>query len=195
MKQTHSTEPDKQHLLAALREKLAPNPDGVLEMIAAQSGLTTREVVSCLPEGCCVAADGEHFSAIMDELSEWGEILLIAHTPDAIIECAAPLPKGSFGRGFFNLGPGSPIRGHIRAENCADICLIRRPFMGMETCSIQFFNTHGGAMFKVFVSRDEDERLKTEQVDRFEALRRKYGGSSVPVASAQPGQPAQLARA
>ena len=183
MKQTHSTEPEKQHLLATLREKLASNPDGVLEMIAAQSGLTTREVVSCLPEECCLAVDGEHFSAIMEDLSEWGEILLIAHTPDAIIECAGPLPKGSFGRGFYNLGPGSPIRGHIRAENCAEICLIRRPFMGMETCSVQFFNTHGGAMFKIFVSRDEDEQLNAGQVERFESLRRKYGGSTASIAS------------
>lgn len=174
MKATDAIDHDKQTRIETLRAKFAKDADGILEMIAMQSGLATREVVECLPESCMVTADGEHFARIMDELSEWGEILLIVHTPDAIIECAAPLPKGSFGRGFFNLGHGSPIRGHIRAERCADICLVRRPFMGMETCSVQFFNAHGDAMFKIFVSRDANDKLNETQVARFEALREQF---------------------
>ncbi|HWL53267.1 MAG TPA: heme anaerobic degradation radical SAM methyltransferase ChuW/HutW [Chthoniobacteraceae bacterium] len=172
MKPPTATQPtDKATQLALVREKLALDPDGILEAIALQNGLTTREVVSCLPPQCVTAAEGKAFSEVMEEISQWGEILLIVHTPDAIIECAGPLPKGSFGHGFFNLGEGSPIRGHIRAANCSEICLVRRPFMGMETCSIQFFNERGNAIFKIFVSRDENEKLKPGQVERFEALR------------------------
>lgn len=167
-------------VLEELRARFARNADGVLEMVAAQSGLTTLQVAECLPDSCYGIADGEHFVEIMNELSEWGDILLIVHTPDAIIECAGPLPKGDFGRGFFNLGAGSPIRGHIRAERCSKICLIRRPFMGMETCSIQFFNGHGEAMFKIFVSRDEADALNPGQVARFETLRTRF--QRIPVA-------------
>jgi len=165
---------EKQAVLETLRTRFAESADGVLEMIAAQSGLTTREVLGCLPEECCLPIDGEHFAEIMEEISRWGEILLIVHTADAIIECAGPLPEGTFGRGFFNLGHGSPIRGHIRADACAEICLVRRPFMGMETCSVQFYNGHGESMFKVFVSRDEDDVLKADQVALFEALRNRF---------------------
>ncbi len=160
---------EKQTILETLRSRFSESPDGVLEMIAAQSGLTTREVLGCLSGECCIAFDGEHFAEIMEELSQWGEILLIVHTADVIIECAGPLPPGTFGRGFFNLGSGSPIRGHIRADACADICLVRRPFMGMETCSVQFYNGHGEAMFKIFVSRDD-----ADQVCRFETLQRRF---------------------
>ncbi len=178
----HSTLPDTQAQLTVVREKLALNPDGILEVIALQNRLTTREVVSCLPEKCVLAVDGKAFSAIMDEVSQWGEILLIVHTQDAIIECAGPLPKGEFAHGFFNLGDGSPIRGHIRAGNCTEICLVRRPFMSMETCSIQFFNQRGDTMFKIFVSRDESEKLNSQQVEHFEALRERFakGASSLP---------------
>lgn len=171
MQTADSTDKEKQLLLETLRAKFAKSPDGILEMIAAQSGLTTREVTECLPDSCRTFVSGENFEKIMTDLSKWGEILLIVHTMDGVFECAGVMPKGEFGRGFYNLERGSPIRGHIRAENCADIALVRRPFMGKETCSLQFFNTHGDAMFKVFVSRDEDGSLKENQVKCFEGLR------------------------
>ncbi len=158
----------------ALRARFAKNADGVLEQIAAQNGLSTREVVACLPEACCVTLEGARFAEIMEEISGWGEILLIVHTPDAVIECLGALPRGSFGRGFFNFEHGTPIRGHIRADHCTEICLVRRPFMGLETCSAQFFNQRGEAIFKIFVFRGEDGKLKAEQVDRFEALRERF---------------------
>ena len=160
----------KEKSLDRLRRQFAESADGVLEMLAMEHGLTTREVTECLPEHCHISKSGEAFASVMQELSTWGEILLIVHTPDAIIECAGAVPEGSFGRGFFNLGEGSPIRGHIKAERCAAITLVRRPFMGMETCSVQFFNHRGGAIFKVFIGREEDDTLKPEQVRRFEAL-------------------------
>lgn len=174
MKPTESYDQEKQTALETLRDKFAKSADGILEMIALQSGLTTREVVGCLPESFWQSVDGGRFEEIMLDISEWGEILFIVHTGDGVFECGGPLPRGSFGRGFYNLERGSPIRGHIRAENCGDICLVRRPFMGKETCSVQFFNTHGDAMFKVFVTRNEDDSLKGDQVARFEALRERF---------------------
>jgi putative heme iron utilization protein len=43
--------------------------------------------------------------------------------------------------------------------------------MGRPSCSLQFFNGNGEAMFKVFVRRDERRNLIAEQVERFDALR------------------------
>ena len=181
MKTSVTSEPEKQTQLAALRTRFAKSADGVLETIALESGLTTREVVGCLPESCCQVVEGGRFTEVMSDISEWGEILLLVHTADAVIECAGPLPKGKFGRGFFNLGSGSPIRGHIRADHCADICLVRRSFMGMDTCSVQFFNARGETMFKIFVSRDDDDELNAEQVSRFEGLRERFSGAMAAV--------------
>lgn len=166
---------EKEAILKTLREQLAKNPDGILEKIAMENRVTTRDVVACLPTEHVVTADGSKFEEIMAELSTWGNILLIVHTPDVVMECAAPLPAGKFGHGFFNLGHDSPIRGHIRAENCKDICFVHRPFMNMDTYSVQFFNMRGGAMFKIFVRRDEEsDLLDAGQIEKFEKLQARY---------------------
>ena len=70
----------------------------------------------------------------------------------------------------------SPIGGHIRAENCAAIAFVSRPFMGRPSRSIQFFNTAGEAMFKIFVRRDEKRELIADQVAKFDALRERCRG-------------------
>ncbi len=87
-----------------------------------------------------------------------------------MLECHGPLPPGSFARGYFNLHGESPIGGHIRAENCRSIAFVSRPFMGRASCSVQFFNEAGEAMFKIFVRRDAARELIAEQVAMFEAL-------------------------
>jgi putative heme iron utilization protein len=43
--------------------------------------------------------------------------------------------------------------------------------MGRPSCSLQFFNRRGEAMFKIFVRRDADRNLLPDQVKRFEMLR------------------------
>ena len=102
---------------------------------------------------------GSKFEEILRALTEWGEVLFIVHTPDIVLECAGTMPPGSFGRGYFNLHGDSPIGGHIKAENCAHIAFVSRPFMGRPSRSLQFFNGAGEAMFKIFVRRDKERNL------------------------------------
>lgn len=154
-----------------LAEKLAANPDGVLERIAAECGVSTLDVIKALPENCRTVVPGGLFTEIMADLETWGEVLVIVHTPDIVLECAGRIPPGSVGRGYFNLHGDSPIGGHIRHENCAEIAFVSRPFNGRPSCSIQFFNGEGGAMFKVFVRRDAERNLLPAQIARFEQLR------------------------
>ncbi len=54
---------------------------------------------------------------------------------------------------------------------------LRRPFMGTDTLSVQFFNADGEAMFKIFVGRDENRRLKADQVERFARLETRFAAS------------------
>ncbi len=162
--------------LEPLRERLAKNPDGIVERIAREYGVSTLAVVEALPAAHRTVIKGELFAEVMKELESWGEILFIVHTPDIVLECAGTIPPGSFGRGYYNIHGDSPIGGHIRAEACARIVLLARPFMGRHSCSIQFFNGDGEAMFKVFVRRDEKRELKADQVAKFEAMRTLYAG-------------------
>jgi putative heme utilization carrier protein HutX len=155
-----------------LAERLRQSADGILEQIARDYGISTLEVVQALPAEHRTIVPGSRFEDIMRALTEWGEVLFIVRTPDIVLECAGKVPPGSFGRGYFNLHGDTPISGHIKADNCAHIAFVTRPFMGRPSCSLQFFNGTGEAMFKVFVRRDGDRNLVAEQVQRFEVLRR-----------------------
>jgi putative heme utilization carrier protein HutX len=155
-----------------LVERLAANADGILEQIAVEYGVSTLDVVRALPEGHRTLIDGARFAEVMAAITSWGSILFIVHTRHIVLECEGPLPPGSFGRGYYNIHGDSPLGGHIRAEGCKAIAFVSRPFMGRESCSVQFFSEDGEAMFKIFVRRDEARNLIAEQVERFDALRR-----------------------
>lgn len=158
-----------------LAAQLAANPDGVLEVLARQHGVSTLDATRMLPAANCTFAPAEKFADVMGELTTWGTVLFIVHTPNIVLECAGAIPPGEFGRGYFNLHGDSPIGGHIKADRCTAIAFVRRPFMGRESCSIQFFDGDGEAMFKIFVRRLPDRSMDPEQVEKFEALRAKLG--------------------
>ncbi|MBH0237804.1 heme utilization cystosolic carrier protein HutX [Methylobrevis albus] len=159
---------------AAASAALAAQPDGVVEAIARKAGVPSRTVLDLLPAGAAVRAPAEDFAAIWEDLAGWGEILFIVHTEDIVLECAGTLPVGSFGHGYYNIHGDSPIGGHIKADRCAAIYFVDRQFHGKRSLSVQFLNGDGEAMFKVFVRRDAARALLPDQVDRFEALRRRW---------------------
>lgn len=155
-----------------LRRALEAEPGGVLEEIARREGASYREVLEALPDGQSVAVAGERFEEVWTGLAAWpGEVTFIVHTQDGVFETRGAIPPGSHGRGYFNIHGDSPIGGHIRADRCAAVHLVDRPFFGRRSCSVQFLNRDGGAMFKVFVGRGPDRELDAEQVARFEAMR------------------------
>ncbi|MFA7307148.1 MAG: heme utilization cystosolic carrier protein HutX [Hyphomicrobium sp.] len=162
-------------VLNRVREELAEKPDGVLEAVASAHGLSLQRVVECLPAGMGKRIAGAHFIDVMQDIAGWGDITFIVHTKDAIVEYEGPLPGGTVGHGFYNLKGGNGLSGHLRAGNCHAIVFLRRPFMGVETMSVQFFNADGEAMFKIFVGRDKERKLKADQVERFTALAAKFG--------------------
>ena len=156
--------------LSALRAALEQNPNGVLEDIAARTGVSTRAVLDCLPSTCCAAVPGTHFETAMTDVAGWGEVTFLVHTRDVILECKGMVPLGRFARGFYNL-EGGALGGHVRAEHCAAIYFVRRPFMKLDSAALWFVNLDGEPMFKIFVGRNPDRSLKTDQIVRFGALR------------------------
>lgn len=157
-----------------VRKELAENPGGILEATATQHGLSLQDTIECLPATMWKRISGMHFVDVMQDISAWGSVTVISHTKDAILEVEGPLPTGKLGHGFYNLSGGSALSGRLRADNCKSILFLRRPFMGKETLSIQFFNADGEAMFKIFVGRDAERRLKADQVERFAKLEARF---------------------
>lgn len=153
------------------RAALAEKPDGVVEAIAIKAEVTPAEILEILPPGAAVSATADNFAAIWTALQSWGEVLMIVQTPDIVFEVPGHLPDGAEGHGWFNIHGDSPIGGHIRKDNCASITFVDRAFHGRRSLSVWFMNAGGGAMFKIFVRRDENKELLADQVAKFEALR------------------------
>ena len=155
----------------AVRAALASRPDGVLESLAETHGVSYRDVLDCLPVEQCRVADAARFDAVWTALTGWGQVMFIVHTRNGVFETKAALPPGTHGRGYFNIHGESPIGGHLNVARCAAICFVDRPFFGRRSCSVQFIDVDGEAMFKVFVARTPDRELDAGQLARFEALR------------------------
>ncbi|MCG5514108.1 heme utilization cystosolic carrier protein HutX [Ectothiorhodospira shaposhnikovii] len=158
--------------LEQVRQQLAQSADGILEDMARQARCSMRDIIHCLPRSLWTEVRGRHFINVMHALSDWGDLVTVIHNQDVILEFKGPIPRGKTGHGFFNLHGGTGLSGHLRPERCAHIVFVRRPFMGMETASIQFFNETGECMFKVFLGRDEQRQLRRDQLDLFERLQK-----------------------
>ena len=150
---------------------LADNPGAVIEEAAKQHTVTPREVVEALPAEMRRFAPADAFVPVMQDIATWGDVTLIVHTDDGIMEFGGPIPRGEVGRGYFNLMGSKGFHGHLRHERCGGLAFLERPFMGKLSALIVLFNIDGGIMFKVFVGRDEKRELKADQLTKFHALR------------------------
>jgi putative heme utilization carrier protein HutX len=155
---------------------LAADPGAIIETVAKDHGVTTRAVTEALPAAMRRFAPASAFIDAMKDIATWGEVTLIVHTDDGIMEFTGPIPPGEVGRGYFNLMSRTGFHGHLRHERCAGLAFVERPFMGRLSASILFFNVDGGIMFKVFVGRDEKRELLADQLEKFRALGERLGG-------------------
>ena len=154
-----------------LRQTLSENPGVVFEDAARAHNVPPRAIVEALPDEMRRLAPGGAFIAVMDDVAGWGEVTVIVHTDDGIMEFGGPVPNGQVARGYFNLMGRTGFHGHLRHERCGGIAFVERPFMGRMSCLLVFLNHDGGIMFKIFVGRDENRELKADQLDKFRALR------------------------
>ena len=162
------------NVISRIDAALAEKPDGVLEMVAGKCEANLWQVFQRLPAGQAVAIAGDKLEELWKDLTAWGQVLFIVHTDDIVLECEGALPPGTSSHGYFNIHGDSPIGGHIKASNCSRIVFVDRAFHGRRSCSAQFLNAAGNAMFKVFVCRNKQRELLADQVKLFESLRDKF---------------------
>ena len=153
-----------------LKTFMAANPGAVIEDVARDRDVTPRAVLEAMPMGMVRIGAGENFVAAMQDISEWGELTLIVHTPDAFFETTAPVSPGAIGYGYYHLTQPKGLHGHLRHARCGGIAFVKRAFHGNASAFVAFLNVDGGVMFKVFVSRDEAPALKADPMMRFTAL-------------------------
>jgi putative heme utilization carrier protein HutX len=149
---------------------LAAEPGAVFETVAKEHNATLRQTVDALPEAMRRYAPASRFVEIMGEVANWGDVTLIIHSDDGVMEFTGPIPAGSVGRGYYNIAGTTGFHGHLKHERCAGIAFVERPFFGRPSASMLFFNVDGGVMFKIFVGRDEKRELLPNQLSAFRAM-------------------------
>jgi putative heme utilization carrier protein HutX len=152
-----------------LADTLAANPHAALEDIARAAGTTPLAVLEALPPGEVVPLPGRLMVEVLDAIAGWGEITLVVNTGAVILEAKAPLQGGTVAQGMYHF-KGKPIGGHLQIDACARVAFVRRKLFGSETRSVQFYDTAGGCMFKVYLGRDPQRQMIPAQIAAFEAL-------------------------
>lgn len=153
-----------------LKEKMTAEPGAIVETVAKDYGVTLRDVVEALPEANRRFAPASAFVEAMTDVSTWGEVTVIIHTDDGVMEFTGPVPPGKIAQNYYNLAGRTGFHGHLRHERCAGIAFVERPLFGRLSVSMLFLNTDGGIMFKIFVGRDENRELLADQLVAFRAL-------------------------
>ena len=123
-----------------LSRYMAENPGAVFETVASEHGVTPRAAVEALPAEMRALAPGEAFIDAMGDIAKWGDVTLIVHTEDGIMEFTGPIPAGQVMRGYFNLMGSTGFHGHLRHDRCAGLAFVERPFMNKLSAVIVFFN-------------------------------------------------------
>jgi hypothetical protein len=149
----------------------------LLDRLAEEYGIPEGAVVAALDTEMCAILPAGDFERTWAAMTQWEKVNFIATTPGAIVEVNGRLPKGKHGYGFFNIGAdGNPLSGHIKINDLEAICLVSKPFMGLESHSVRFYNQRGELMFAVYVGR-EGKRLIPSVKEGFMDLRRLAAGA------------------
>lgn len=157
-----------------VRHSVDKNPSKWTGELAKELEVSELEIMRCLAEKMCQEVSKDKFDDIIAEISQWGKLTVLVQNESTILEVKASFPVGSYGHGYYNLkSKDTPIGGHIRISELAAIFFVSKPFMKMETHSIQFFNNNGNAMFRLYLGRDEKRVIIPEQIDKFLALKEK----------------------
>ncbi len=143
-----------------VKEMIEADPSAMPSMIAGKLQVPEASVVRAFPEAMRTFIDPEQFDQVWEAMTAWERITFICQTPGAIIEVKGKLPKGKHGHGFFNLmEKGNPLGGHLKVSELGAICFLEKPFFGLESLSVQFYDNAGGNMFAVYAGRDKKELI------------------------------------
>ena len=159
-------------LATKIKEILNEKPGTLPAEIATQLTVSELEVIQRMPSNMVTLIDARHYLEVLREIKTWGELTIVIDVDGSIFEMVGHFPKGGDKFGYYNLSDRrSPLKGHLKLDNVATIALVSKPFHGVDTCSVQFLSTTGRMLFKVYLRRDKEKNLLSDQLEQFEALK------------------------
>jgi len=155
-------------------EYMSNNTKAATVMAARELGVSEKTVLKAIPNQA-FEISVNHFEQVMQEMSEWGEMTIIVTNGGVIFEVKSSVPKGGFAKGFYNLHEdGNCVGGHLMADKFDSIFFVDRPFMGMESLSIQIYDKNGDAAIKFYLGRGEGRQIKAEQKEKYLNLKKRF---------------------
>jgi len=157
-------------LKAAIAERITEKKTLMLGILAREYGVSELEAARALPDTMRRFAPGEVFGLVWTELTTWEKGTFIMQHAGTVLEVKGAIPSGSHGHGYFNLKGETGIGGHLKVDDLDCICFLSMPFMGLESHSVQFFNTSGDVKFAIYAGR-EGHTLIPSVCESFSRLR------------------------
>lgn len=145
----------------------------VAEM-ASKLEVSEGEATLALPSHYVFSIDGGCTQTILQALPFWGNVTTIVHSHGSIFETKAPFPKGKVSHGYYNLmgRRDGELNGHLKIDLVTDVAFVSKPFRGMESHFIGFYEQAGNCVFKVYLGRDKKRQILTGQIELFRSLQR-----------------------
>ena len=152
-----------------IEELLSKNNEISYAQIAKELNVSLVQILREAPE--VKKYDVEKKDELFEILRGWEKVLLLAVTPNFVLEIKDKFPKGEYGHGYLNFhDPNSSIGGHLSASNIKEIFVVKDIMYGRVSCSIKFYSEDEKEIFSVYVPRDENKELIEECLDSFNNL-------------------------
>ncbi len=117
-----------------------------------------------------ISLDKANSLPILEALPSYGKVTVIIIHGGCVFEYKGSFPKGAIAHGFYNLdSQGEGFEGHINIEKIENIELATKLHRGRPSYSINFKNAQE-TIFKVFLGRDENGEIFSDQLEKFQQL-------------------------
>lgn len=122
---------------------------------------------------------GAQSELLLKEISDWGNVTTIVFSGGSVFEFKGEFPEGKSDFGFYNLhGPTPGLHGHLKLDNVDHISFQTKPHRGRESYALVFNDSNNDVIFKIFLGRDANGELLSNQKAMFFALIDQYQGGS-----------------
>ena len=158
-------------LQAIVAQALNDDDTSNLTALAALHEVSEGAITLALPDTMVTMADASEAEAILTQLPAWGNVTTIVHSFGSIFEFKNPFPKGKSDYGYYNIMGKEGLHGHLRLDLIKHIAFVSKPFRGMESHYIGFYEEQGHCVFKVYVGRDKKRQLLAHQLEAFALLK------------------------
>ena len=157
-----------------VRAAFDASPRAMTVQLARELGLPEAEVLRALSPDVAIELDAAQWEAVIRSFEHLGQVHVIATNNSVTLEAFGTFGNFSTWGDYFNVQTKT-LDMHIRSKELAAIFAVEKPshMDGVSTLSIQFFDRHGNAAFKVFLtfgSKPPTDEART----KFNALRDQF---------------------